>query len=241
MTQFSGWTLLLLAVLGLPGLVLADEPNQAGLVIQFGDGRVETRCVTFEGEAISGADLLARSGLEAIVDSSSGMGLTVCQIEGQGCAHPVEPCFCQCMGGGECAYWNYFFREAGGAAWTYSALGAVLHKVKPGSVEGWVWGDGDTPPAEEVRFEAICLPPTAVPTDTPEPPAPAPTTEAAALTAMPPPTQMPTAPSATTAPPPSPVPTAAADAGPALTGYWPFGLMVVGLALVGVLVWRRRR
>jgi hypothetical protein len=104
--------LFLLAALGLPGATFAGEPNQAGLVVQFGDGRVETRCVAFQDEEISGADLLlTHSGFDTVIDASSGMGITVCQIETEGCAYPAEPCFCRCMGGGECAYWNYFYQE----------------------------------------------------------------------------------------------------------------------------------
>lgn len=127
--------LLLAVILGGESGMAADEPKQAALVVQFGDGRVETRCITFEEDEIRGTDLLDRSGLEMVVDVSSGLGVTVCQIEGQGCAYPTEHCFCQCMGGGECAYWNYFFRETGEGPWSYSALGAALRKIGDGSVE----------------------------------------------------------------------------------------------------------
>lgn len=181
----------ILAVVGvLPGGAAGQEENQAALVIQFPDGRVETACVSFEGEAIAGDDLLARSGLEVVTDPSSGMGVTVCRIEGEGCDFPAQHCFCQCMGGEECAYWNYFYREPGEETWRYSALGAALRKVPPGGVEAWVWGDGSSPPAADVAFEAVCaLPtPTAEPTvpetATPEPAAAVPTEtpEAAANT-----------------------------------------------------------
>jgi hypothetical protein len=64
---------LLLAVLSLSSPALADEPSQAGLVVQFGDGRLETRCVLFESSAIRGDDLLARTDLEVVIDASSGM------------------------------------------------------------------------------------------------------------------------------------------------------------------------
>ncbi len=94
------------------------------------------------------------------MDASGGMGITVCQIAGVGCAHPAEPCFCQCMGGETCAYWNYYYRDSGEADWTYSALGALLRKVQPGAVEAWVWGDGKTPPSTDWTFEAICSPAT---------------------------------------------------------------------------------
>ncbi len=201
-----------------------------------------------------------------IIDPASGMGLIVCQIEEVGCNHPAEPCFCQCMGGGECTYWNYFYREPGEGDWTYSALGAAMHKVKAGSVDAWVWGDGHTPPATELGFEAICVPPTPVPSVTPEPlptalPAPTvtPTAAGAAMmlatdvntaTAPPTPTLLkgnavaaasPSPTSQATAPPPTATPAPTPTSGQGLAGYWPFGLMILGLAAAGAIVWLRRR
>jgi hypothetical protein len=257
--------LFLLAVLGLPGMVFGDEPSQAGLVVQFADGRIETRCISFQ-EAISGADLLLTySGFDTIVDASSGMGITVCQLEADGCAYPSKPCFCQCMGGGECAYWNYFYREPGSSEWTYSALGAVLRKVQHGSVEAWVWGDGTTPPTFDGTFASICAAPTAAmptatmepavtvePTASPEPPTALPTTAPTepSLTQSPEPTG-PTAtstitpPASRTAQPASttvlPAPTQSTEprGTPSWASYWPFGLMVLGLVAIGLFVRRR--
>ena len=224
----------LLAAVGLPGAAFAGEPSQAGLVVQFGEGHVETRCVSFQEEEISGADLLlTHSGLDTIVDASSGMGITVCQIETVGCAYPTKPCFCQCMGGGECAYWNYFYREPGSSQWTYSALGAVLRKVRHGSVEAWVWGDGATPPTFAGSFESICPAPTVEPTATSAP------TALPASTRPPEPTQTPSPTITATPPAPTPTPTPGTSA-QTLAGLWPFGLMVLGLALIGVLARVRR-
>jgi hypothetical protein len=215
---------------------------------------VETRCIPFEGDQIGGDALLAQSGLDVLIDPSSGMGITVCRIEGQGCDHPAEHCFCQCMGGGECAYWNYFYREPGADKWTYSALGAALRKAQPGAVEAWVWGDGRNPPAEDLTFDAVCAQATA----TPVPPA---ETETATATSVPPtsPTPVPAAstPQPTTVTESNPVPTATAqpaattaviepteaaaeDDDRGLADYWPFGVMVVILIGVGVLVWFRQ-
>ncbi len=53
----------------------------------------------------------------------------------------------------------------GRMSWTYAALGALRHKVRPGSVEAWVWGDGTTLPAADLTFEVVCPSPT--PTATP--------------------------------------------------------------------------
>ncbi len=231
--------LTLLLLLALPGLALAEGANRAGLVIWYDDGQVEARCIAFAEDSISGADLLARSGLKVVMDSSSGLGVTVCQIEGWGCAYPAQSCFCRCLGGGECNYWTYFYRDPGETTWNYSALGAALRQVKPGSVEAWVWGDGHTMPADNLTFEVICALPTTVPTDTPPPLPTVPTLVATAPTASPFPTQ--TSPSPTTLPPtrpPAPTVVRAAGANPAsdLFSYWPFGLMLLGLVLIGILV-----
>jgi len=241
MVSFLVLPLLLLAALSLPGLAAAEESSRAGLVVQFGDGRTETRCVAFEGTEITGAELLTRSGLDLSVDASSGMGIIVCQIEGQGCAYPAEPCFCQCSGTGECAYWNYFYRDPGADVWSYSALGAILRKAEPGSVEAWVWGDGHTPPADEVTFEAICPLPTPEATHTSAPPVQSPATVTAAPAVTPPPAQLPTVSPTTGAPTPGPTPSPAANSDQNLAGYWPFGLTILGLLLIGVVVWLRRR
>jgi hypothetical protein len=237
---------LFLLVLGLPAPAFAGEPSQVGLVIQFDDGRLESRCIPFAGDEISGADLLTRSGLNLVVNASQGMGITVCRIEGLGCDFPAEHCFCQCMGNGPCAYWNYFFRDPGQTEWSYSALGAALRKAKPGAVEAWVWGDGHTPPPSNLTFEAICTPP--APTRTPtlppltafpstattapaetQPPAPSPTTSPAVVVAE------------ATVLPSLPTPTPAITARPHLSGYWSFGLVVLGLAAIGLFVRFQRR
>ena len=251
-----GCLLFLLATLGLPGATSADEPNQAGLIVEFGDGRVETRCISFGEEEITGADLLLTySGFDMVIDASSGMGITVCQLESEGCAYPSEPCFCQCMGGGACAYWNYFYREPGSSEWTYSALGAVLRKVRHGSVEAWVWGDGTTPPTFDGTFDSICGAPTAdptamEPTASPEPP----TATPAAAPTEPPSTQPADKPTATSTTVPqasatvqqasptvqaSPTQTPGPGGTSALASYWPFGLMVLGLVAIGLFVRRR--
>jgi hypothetical protein len=254
--------LLLPAFLALPTLpTRAQEPGRAGLVVQFGEIRVEARCLEVPAEGAKGVDLLNASGLEVVADVSSGMGISVCQVEGQGCAYPTQHCFCQCMGGGECAYWNYFYREPGAETWTYSPLGAVLHTVLPGSVEAWVWGDGRTPPAAGLTFEAICQSPTAVAiaaataTATPRPtreasPSPAAAAGAAspAVTPAPPASATPGAVATTAAAGPgsevtaSPTPgSAPANGAAGAGGYLAFAAMLLFLAAVGVVTWLRRR
>lgn len=133
----------------------AQEEKRAGLVIVHGDGRVTTQCIAFAEDAISGADLLTRSGFDLSIEASS-MGATICRIDGEGCAFPGEACFCQCQGS-PCVYWSYWRLDAG--EWRYSNLGAGNTVVRAGDVDGWRWGQGavdkaEAPPA--VTFQEIC-------------------------------------------------------------------------------------
>ncbi len=234
---------LLAATSALPRPIVAQAPEQTGLVVVLGDGRTEARCVPLQQDRNSGDQILARSGLDTVVDVSSGMGVTVCRIEGVGCAFPSEHCFCQCMGGGDCAYWNYFYREPGDAEWTYSALGAAMREAKAGGVEGWVWGDGQAPPPDKFTFAAICASPTPAPTSTAAPPAPGATVVAAAATEVNRPTATAQASTvlapATKAPTEAPSPTPSAGTGPGGSNYWFFVLMAAGLIAAGIWVWRR--
>jgi hypothetical protein len=195
------------------GPVLADQPSQAGLVIRFDDGRLVTRCVAFQGGETTGSELLARSGLAIVIDSTHGGGITVCKIEGTGCDYPVDACFCQCMGNGPCGYWNYFYRQPGQEEWVYSPQGALIHQVKPGSVEAWVWGDGHTPPDPALTFDVVCA----------ARPTPAPGAMLPTLT----PTLSPEGRGGTE--------------GEMLSSYWPFGFLILVLIGIGAYLRLGRR
>jgi hypothetical protein len=245
-----GWTLVLLLVLGLPGSASAGDPNQVALVIQFDQDRVETRCIAFEGDTITGQEMLARSGLDVVIDATRGMGITVCRVEGVGCDFPAEHCFCQCMGGGPCAYWNYFYRDPDSEGWVYSPLGAALRKATPGSVEAWVWGDGHTPPADDLTFDALCAVPTpTAPTPTPQlatqmPASPTPiipeATPTLAPTQAPPQAPAPSSTPAALPPTPAPTPSPRPNATGGLSSYLPFGLVGLAMLIIGAIVWLRR-
>ena len=142
--------------------------HRAALVVRFADNSVETRCVAFSEPSITGAELLTRSGLQVIMDHTSGIGGAVCSIAGAGCAFPTQDCFCKCQGL-TCEYWAYYHWVGGG--WQYSQVGAGSYTdVTDGTLEGWSWGAGNfssgvEPPA--VAFNEVCAPPaTATPTAT---------------------------------------------------------------------------
>lgn len=154
--------LILFAALGHPQLAAkAQQSNQVGLMIDFGDHQI-TRCIEFSESEISGYEVLQRAGLNLAVNFDSGMGAGICSIDGQGC--PVDSCLtCNVPN-----YWSYW--HLSGESWTYSQQGASSYSVQHGDVEGWRWGDGDSPSV--VPFDQICAAPTntpAPPTETPQP------------------------------------------------------------------------
>ncbi len=144
-------------------IIRAQQSHQVGLVVRFGDGTLETRCISFTEDQISGYEVLQRSGLNVVASFDSGMGAGVCKIENEGC--PQESCLtCRAP-----KYWSYW--HLSGGAWTYGNVGASSYTVGDGDVEGWSWGTGDPP--DLVPFDQICAPPptdTPLPTDTPIPP-----------------------------------------------------------------------
>ena len=124
------------------GASSGQDLNHADLVIAFPDGRVETRCVQFEEEEISGAELLRRSGLSIVFSSSGGFGEGVCRIDDTGCSDPGS-CFCQCSGG-DCAYWVYFGLTED--EWRFQNIGPSQRMIGDGDTDAWVWGAGGGPP-----------------------------------------------------------------------------------------------
>lgn len=147
----------------------AEGPQRAALVVVFGEGQIEARCVEFAEAQVSGTDLLRRSGLAVVLSETKGLGAAVCAVEGVGCQFPAEDCFCRCRGA-ECRYWTYWRWEGG--KWVYSGLGASSRLLGDGDMDAWVWGDGKTSPPP-LAFADVCGVPRApslVPsTSTPEP------------------------------------------------------------------------
>jgi len=146
----------------------AQGTNRAGLVIQFGDGRVETRCIEFSKQTISGLEILERSGLPVMSAFDPSLGAMVCKIQDEGC--PVDNCLCQ----NPPDYWSYW--HLNGDSWVYSPAGSSIYQVSDGEVQGWSWGPGNPPPVR--TFNEICAAPVSdTPTNTQVPPTatPAPT------------------------------------------------------------------
>lgn len=151
-------SLLVITIILLTSLFLtpldASGNNRVGLVIDYGDGEVVTKCVSFVEESITGHQALQRAGLPVETDFQAG-GAAVCRIDGRGC--PSSDCFCACRGGGDCKYWSYWHFTNG--MWGYSSIGAGIYELKNGAVDGWVWGLGSVTqalPPPVIPFGDIC-------------------------------------------------------------------------------------
>jgi hypothetical protein len=115
--------------------------------------------VAFEGESITGEDLLRAVGLS--FEQFGGGARALCSLDGIGCGDPssFDSCFCQCQSGsGSCTYWAFFVQRYGGD-WRYSSMGFNLAEVRDGDLHGWKWGSGSlqsAPPPAEITFEDVC-------------------------------------------------------------------------------------
>lgn len=209
---------LMLVVLILSGAssAQAQETNRAGLVVTDGAGVSRSFCIDFAEDEISGYELIQRAELPLAVEASA-MGVTICAIDGEGCAYPAESCFCQCQGS-PCVYWSYWTQAADG--WRYEARGASITRVRDGEVHGWRWGAGTVAEAQAPPLSTIaeiCA------------------AEEVVATAPPPAATVVAAPTAATANvPPS---SSGLQTGDLLV--W-LGVLAVPLLLGGWLLWRRR-
>ncbi len=137
----------------------AQSPrHRAGVVVQYADQSIDTRCVEFDEPEINGYELLRRSELPLVIAPGS-FGVTVCKIGDEGCNYPAQSCFCQCENiNATCIYWISFVQVDG--AWKYATLGASNTKVKDGDMQAWVWGAGKadgasvSPPA--MTIDQVC-------------------------------------------------------------------------------------
>ncbi|MCK4832396.1 MAG: hypothetical protein KAS81_06485, partial [Anaerolineales bacterium] len=113
----------------------ADPGNKAGLVVDYGDGRYDALCVSFDESEICGMDLLTLSGL-SFVRTEPGLvtkiGDTGCPAGDPWCAPPY--------------YWSYSTQTTEGA-WQAHPGGAADSQIVDGSVDGWRWADWNAWPA----------------------------------------------------------------------------------------------
>ena len=122
--------------------VSAAEYNVAGLIVDYGDGRISYVWIPFEEDELSGVELLKRSGLDLVTVGFGGMGDAVCQIDDTGC--PVDDCrkrLCQTSDPAS-PFWRYSRQTAPGE-WSFAATGASGARVHDGDIDAWSWTGGD--------------------------------------------------------------------------------------------------
>ncbi len=151
------------------GTSTQQAEHHAGLVLQFADGAIETYCVPFSGDSISGLDLLLKTGLDVQIEAYGGMGAEVCKIGRDGCDYPNQPCACQSFGTSG-KYWSYHHLKDG--KWVSSIVGAGGYKVHDGDVEGWAWSDGKPPALSSYTQVCAATQPKAANTAQTHPPTP---------------------------------------------------------------------
>ncbi len=139
----------------------AQPINRAGLVVQFSDDKIDTDCISFAEENISGEDLLDQYSTEMNVQIEKMFdpvnGAAICKIGNVGC--PSDDCFCDSPPNN----WSYWYLQD--EDWVYSSFGASNRNLHDGDVDGWHWGSPFNPP-ELITFDEICNP-TPTPTSTP--------------------------------------------------------------------------
>lgn len=131
----------------------ADDVNVAGLLIDYGDGRVSYVVTPFTEESISGIELLERSGLHLLTIDMGGIGAAVCEIEDVGC--DVSACrtrMCQ-TGDPDSPFWRHMV-SGDDDTWRFSTRGASATVVEDGDVYAWFWS-GDDPTGPSMSLDEL--------------------------------------------------------------------------------------
>jgi hypothetical protein len=115
----------------LPGAGLCVAAAQAGhvsLVVEHGDGRTVSRCVSFSGRSVTGEQILQASGLEYATQSYGSLGDAVCEVDHE----PAAYTSCLPSSGN---YWVLFVSRSGGA-WQEAAKGISQTTFSSGDAAG---------------------------------------------------------------------------------------------------------
>lgn len=126
----------------LTGTAWAQSPNVAGLIVDYGDGRVSYAVVPFSEDRVNGIDLIERSGLDLVSVGFGGLGDAVCQIDDTGC--PVEDCrsrMCQ-TADQESPFWQ-FSKLSDEGEWQFVATGGSGAHIQDGDIYAWSWTGTD--------------------------------------------------------------------------------------------------
>lgn len=138
--------LLLVSLLPPPAESSPDQTSQATLVVNYGDGQVEVRRVTFTAP-ITSAAALQLAGFDLATSAGA-----VCAIDGTGC--PGDDCFCCCPPPySPCVFWSYYHWD--GAAWQFAGEGPSDYVLVDGAIEGYSWGGESLPTMTREMVSAL--------------------------------------------------------------------------------------
>jgi len=135
--------LLSFLTVGLPASPAFSQSRCSGVtvVVDFGSlaaAPTSTPATGCAADPADGLDALVQAGF-SVTEVASIRGM-VCRIDELpdtdcGAAPPAKE------------YWSYWHAEPGDSEWTYSIVGGAGATPDAGDLEGWVFGDGSTPPA----------------------------------------------------------------------------------------------
>jgi hypothetical protein len=94
-------------------------------------------CVQLDADQVTGLHLIELAASQHGLSYTFGFGgAAVCRLAGVG--PQGSDCFTDYP-----AFWGYWHRDGGG--WDWASTGAGSHRLGDGDIDGWVWGEGDTP------------------------------------------------------------------------------------------------
>lgn len=129
-----------------PGCAAAGS-NRAALLVEHADGSVVTRCVAFDTAAITGEELLNRSGLTWSSKTFGSFGDAVCAID-------MEPAqYADCPG--KDRYWAVFVARARGS-WQLANAGISTMTLGDGDAEGFRYVPASGVPAAPASAAGVC-------------------------------------------------------------------------------------
>lgn len=172
LTAVAGTAAGTVALTAVPAHAASCESGEGvTVVVDFASLGGGTRTGCAAGDPASGIAALRGAGHEP-TRAAQQPGYFVCRIDGKPASDP-----CQRASPAN-AYWSYWHAEPGGT-WTFSNTGAADYDPKPGTVEGWAFGDGK-PPSTPPPREQSAPPPDPEPSPSPkaqQPAAPKPAAE----------------------------------------------------------------
>ncbi|MCO5227389.1 MAG: hypothetical protein M9934_03750 [Thermomicrobiales bacterium] len=116
-------------------------PNQAGLLVDYGNGTISWIWVPFAEDEITVAAMLEQSDLELITIGFGGLGTGVCQIEYSGCG-PAECRQRMCQTKSSDPFWRVMWLD--GDTWRMAGSGVDGTKVSDGEIVALSWSS-ETP------------------------------------------------------------------------------------------------